>query len=260
MVRRRKPPRRPTGVIQTRQLQVGGGRVPQLGPVMSFKLPEEKNAAETVVMEKLASLSGCADFLPMISSFEKFPNDHGPDFIIQELVGPAYVELVEIAPLHGPYVSANHCMNVGKYIDHAISQVKIKIKKYGVRSEFRPIYLIIYVSHYGFSPDLQQTKALRRQMQCIRNDVFNNIYLVLFAHDGTPTAIIMWPFHAADITRNEVRQLRKAQMVRPDLSLARIISDASHGDYVDTTVRILLPRGTDMRPSKRMIQHTKVDG
>ncbi len=51
----------------------------------------------------------------------------------------------------------------------------------------------MYVSHYGFSPDFPQTQALRRQMQVIRSDVFKKIYLVLFAHDGTPTAIIMWP-------------------------------------------------------------------
>ncbi len=101
----------------------------------------------------------------------------------------------------------------------------------------------MYVSHYGFSPDFPQTQALRRQMQVIRSDVFKKIYLVLFAHDGTPTAIIMWPFQATDITRNKVRRLRKTQMVRPDLSLARIVADASHGDHVDTIVRILLPLG-----------------
>jgi hypothetical protein len=226
---------------------------------MSFKLPEEKNAAETVVMEKFASLSGHAHFLPLISKLEKFPTDHGPDFIIQEASRQAYIELVEIAPLHGPYASANHCMNVGEYIDYAIDQVKIKIEKYGGRTEFRPIYLIMYVSHYGFSPDIPQTQALRRQMQVIRNDVFKNIYLLLFAHDGTPTAVIMWPFQPTDITRNEVRRLRKAQMVRPDLSLARIVADASQGDHVDTTVRIMLPSGTDMRPFEQMVRHTKAD-
>jgi hypothetical protein len=226
---------------------------------MSFKLPEEKNAAETVVMEKFANLSGCADFLPLISNFEKFPTDHGPDFIIQEPSGQAYTELVEVAPLHGPYASANHCMNVGEYIDYAVDQVRTKIEKYVAKSEFRPLYLLMYVSHYGFSPDIPQTQALRRQMQAIRNDVFKNIYLLLFAHDGTPTAILMWPFQATEITRNEVRRLRKAQMVRPDLSLARIVADASHGDHVDTTVRIMLPSGTDMRPFERMVRHTKPD-
>lgn len=228
-----------------------------LGPVLSFKLPEEKNKAETLVMEKFSGLSTKTEFLPLIVNFEKFPTDHGPDFIIESFEGQAYAELVEIAPLSGPYASATHCMNVGEYIDYALNQVRIKISKYTPKSEFRPIYLIMYVSHYGFSPDIPQTKALRRQMQSLRNDTFKGIYLLLFAHDGSPTAVMMWPFRGNDITRNQVRQLRKTQMVRPDLSLAHIISDASHGNYVDTTVRVLLPRGTDMKPFERMITDKK---
>jgi hypothetical protein len=251
---RRKPPRKPTEVIQTRQLHVGPGQAPQLGPVMSFKLPEEKNEAETAVMDKFSGLCVTTEFLPPIIDFYKYPSDHGPDFIIKMPEGRAYAELVEIASLSGPYSTANHCMNVGDYLDYTLDQVRTKIAKYEPKVEFRPIYLIMYVSHYGFSPDIPQTRALRRQMQAMPSGVFKGIYLVLFAHDGNPTAVMMWPFKGTDITRNQVRALRRTQMVRPDLSQARIIADASSGTNVDTTVRVMLPLGTDMRPFERMVQ------
>ena len=254
MAGNRKPPRKPTGIIQMRHLEIKAGQAPQLGPTMSFKLPEEKNAAETVVMGSFSSLCPTAEFLPPIIDFHKYSTDHGPDFILKMPEAQAFAELVEIAPLWGPYSTANHCMNVGDYIDYALNQIRTKVAKYKSKVEFRPIYLIMYVSHYGFSPDIPQTKALRRQMQVLSNNVFKGIYLVLFAHDGTPTAVVMWPFKADDITRIQTRALRKTQMVRPDLSKAHIISDSSNGANVDTTIRVFLPSGTNMEPFKRMVE------
>lgn len=249
----KKQPRKPTGEIRHRELSIKPGEKPSLSEMMMFKLPEDKNAAETVIMDKLFSHVGGAPFLPRITSYQKFPDDHGPDFNLT-LAGnlPAYAELTEIAILKGPYSKAARVRNRGDYIDHVVALVAEKERIYGA-TDFRPIYLVIYVSDEVFSPDIPTTRLLRREVNLMPPSCFEGIFLVLFAHNGDATIVNLRPDNDL-MPRNEARMLRRGQMVFPDLSMAKIISDKSLGNQIDTTVRVFLPPGTDMAPYKKMIK------
>jgi hypothetical protein len=255
MSKNRKPPRKPTGQIRHRELSFTPGKKPELTPVMTFKLPEEKNAAESVVMGKLFSHVGRAVFLPRIHSFEKFPTDHGPDFKLTLAEGPAFAELTEIALLTGPYATALRVRNTGDYIDHVVALVKEKERIYR-EADFKPIYLVIYVSDEVFSPDVPTTMALRKAINSMPPSCFEGIFLVLFAHKGDSTIVKIRP-EVETLTRNEARSIRRKQMVFPDLSQAKIVHDASVGNQIDTTVRVYMPKGTDMTPYRKMIKPKK---
>lgn len=249
----KKPPRKPTGEIRHRELSFTPGKKVELTPLLSFKLPEDKNAAETVVMSKLFSRVAMARFLPQITAFEKFPDDHGPDFVL-ELAGGlrAFAELTEIAILTGPYKSAARVRNTGDYADHVVALVAEKERIYGA-ANFQPIFLVIYVSEEVFSPDIPTTRLLRREINLMPPSSFAGIFLVLFAHDGNPTVVNMRPDNDI-MSRKEARQLRRRQMVFPDLSLAKIVTDHSSGNQFDATVRLYMPPETDTTPYRRMLK------
>ena len=46
-------------------------------------MPEGKIAAEPSIMPKLFCQVTKVNWLPMFMSFEKFPTDHGPDFVLE---------------------------------------------------------------------------------------------------------------------------------------------------------------------------------
>lgn len=248
MAKVRKPPRKPTGTITGHSIDLTPGEDARLESLGQFKLPEDKNAAETVVLSKMLSVS--ASFLPPVDTFKKFPTDHGPDFILNMIDrSESFAELLEIAPLkRGGYETASRVRNLGDFIDHIVEQVKIKETKYRDKP-FKPIYLVLYVSDERFSPDPTQTKAIRNALNSIHLSAFEALYLVLFAYDGCPTVVLMRPFKN-EFSRNEMRRLRKGQMIVADRTTAEVLQTNWDGDRFDTTVRMYLPPGADMSAYK----------
>jgi hypothetical protein len=218
---------------------VGGDKPATISRLGQFKLPEDKNLAEITVMERLCRLQ------TPIDSFLKFPNDHGPDFILKMKDGTAaFAELFEIAIISsGGYEKTKRLFTVGEFIDHVVKKLLEKDEKYSKR-EFRPLHIVIYVSDDRFVPGPYETQALRAAINILKLASIQSVTLVLFAHDGSPFAIAMYPFQK-ELHRNELRRRRSHQMVRPDFSRAKIIKDNSRPGFTDVTVRIYMPEDYD---------------
>ncbi len=257
---KRKAPRKPTGEVREKVLDLVDGRI-SLSDIHVFKLPESKNEAEDVVMQKYVRVSQLnPDVIPELASATHFPTDHGPDF---ETVGAAgssgYFELVEFAPLVGKYEDFQTTLVVQTITDCFIELINTKIEKYRDKTNFRPISLLIYVSHYRFTPGIHETKVLQDILQELKNDVFDAIYLELFAYDGSPLVVRIWPFSGRHFTRSELTGHLRRQMPRPDHTLTRVVSDNSKGDHIDYTVRVFFPKDTDMDALEKHIRATNDD-
>ena len=72
----KKAHRKPTGKISAHSVKITPGGDTEILLLGEFKLPENKNAAETVIMEKLYSICYKADFLPAIYS-KAYPSPSG---------------------------------------------------------------------------------------------------------------------------------------------------------------------------------------
>jgi hypothetical protein len=224
-----------------------------LEAVQTFKLPENKNNAETVVMTKFVGLTQQSgqSVLPVLHSPAHFPTDHGPDFEVYSKDGTLeYFELCEIAPLVGKYEDADRIMLVGDWVKAVVERVENKVANYGKKPGFRPISLLLYVTHDHFSPSPLEVACARDALQGISNGVFKSIYLEIFAHDGNPLAMMLSPFAGRSYTKSQLTGHMRRQMVRPDPAQVQIIDDKSSGDYVDVTVRQYLPLGTDISKLK----------
>lgn len=222
---------------------VGAGQPAALQVTETFKLPEAKNEAEDTVMQAYVRVSQQRQgVIPPLKSAVYYPTDHGPDFIAKTIDGQTeYFELFEIAPLRGGFENADHAMIVGDLVDFIHREIDRKVEKYLPKKEFRPISLLIYASHYAFSLGEHETKVLTDVLQDLQNSVFNNVMLIIFAEDGNPLVIRVWPYPNRNFTRSELTGDRRRHMIRQDPTLVRIIEDKSIGDYVDVTVRIPLP-------------------
>jgi len=254
MAKQKKSPRKPTGEIRAGTLEVGGDEPAALSQLERFKLPEVKNDAEDLVMQKFVGVSrqdNAKGYLVRLASATHLPTDHGPDFEVVTYSGATgYFELLEIAPLSGRYEEADHAMLVGDLIDFVVAQVETKIRKYGVQQQFRPISLLLYVSHYGFSPGTLETSCIMDTLQGVPNQVFDEIYLELFAHDGNPLVVRLWPFRGGHFAKSHLTDHRRRQMIRADPARVRIMSDKSQGHQIDVTIRQCLPKGTNLSKIK----------
>jgi hypothetical protein len=241
------PHRKPTGEINAHSMTIAKGSDAQIDPVHTFKLPENKNLAETIVMEKIQGICHLFDFLPPIYGFEKFPTDHGPDFILKMIDSSvAYAELVEIAMLgSGGYRSADRVRIFGDYLDHVVNEYKKKQEKYLTRN-YKPIYLIMYASDDRFIPDIKEILAIRFELNKLKNSVFISVFFLAISYDGSPGPFIVMPFRK-QLTRNEVRIMRKKQMVRPDGGTSIIKSTTWNGDKFDVQMWIPFPKGTNTK-------------
>lgn len=255
MAKQNKPPRKPTGEIRATTLEVGGNQPAALSKIETFKLPEVKNEAEDVIMQNFVMLSrqdNARDHLVRLESATHLPTDHGPDFEVTFDSGEfGYFELLEIAPLLGRYEDANRVMLVGEFIDFIVNQIEKKIRKYSERKQFRPIYLLLYASHDGFSPGPLETRGIIDTMLSLSNEVFNAIYLEILAHDGSPWVAKLWPFKGRHFTKSELTGHRRRQIIRTDPTQIKIIADNSHGNRFDVTIRQYLPKGVDLAKIKK---------
>lgn len=254
MAKQSKSQRKPTGEIRAGTLEVGGNTPASLSPIQTFKLPESKNEAEDLVMQKFVGVSRQANASGVLSPLSKathFPTDHGPDFEVVTASGTtSYFELLEIAPLSGRYEDADHAMLVGELVDFVVAQIETKIRKYGPQTQFRPISLLLYVSHYGFSPGPLETHCIRDTLLSLSNQVFDEIFLELFAYDGCPLVVKLWPWRGQHFTKSQLTGHRRRQMIRADPAQVKITSDMSQDDRIDVTVRQYLPKNVDLSKIK----------
>lgn len=254
MVSQNKPPRKPTGEIRASILEFGGNQPAALSQLATFKLPEVKNDAEDTVMQKFVGVSrqdNARGYLVRLASATHFPTDHGPDFEVTTDAGAkGYFELLEIAPLSGRYEEADHAMLIGDFIDFVVVKIEDKIRKYKIQDRFRPISLLLYVSHYGFSPGPVETNCIIDALQGLVNEVFDEIYLELFAHDGNPFVVKLWPFKGRHFTKSQFVGHRRRQMIRADPAQITVIADNSQGSQIDVTFQQILPKNTDLTKIK----------
>lgn len=254
MAKQKKSPRKPTGEVRAVTIELGGDEPAALRQLETFKLPEVKNDAEDLVMQKFVGISRqdtARGYLVRLNSATHLPTDHGPDFeVVTDSGATIYFELLEIAPLSGRYQEADHAMLVGELIDFVVAQVETKIRKYGIQQQFRPLSLLLYVSHYGFSPGPLEVNCIMDTLQRVPNEVFDEIYLELFAHDGNPLVVKLWPFRGWHFTKSQLTGHRRRQMIRADPAQVKIISDKSQGRQIDVTIEQYFPKGTDFSKIK----------
>jgi hypothetical protein len=246
----KKPPRKPTGKITQPYLVLEPGKPAVLEISGAYKLPEDKPVAEREVMAKLLDACSKRPGFFEIAGFTSIPDDGSrtPDFHITMKDGSAgFTELVEIAPLgKGGFETADRVRNVGDFLDHTIGQIRTKEQKYG-GGKYAPLHLITYVSDDRFVPDDRQTVALRTLLSGEKFSAFATVHLVLFAHDGSPLVVKLWPYHR-EMSDNEIVILRSQQFARPDFSQAVVKETNWDGDNFNATTRVFFPKGAKLPP------------
>src|SRR3989338_4991276 len=95
-----------------------------------------------------------------ITSFTPHSKEDGPDFDLETLHGVAYAELTEIAHLNrSSYSSAQRISTVGEYVEKVIKLIQKKETIYSTsKQNYKPLYLVIYISDDAFSPTQRITE------------------------------------------------------------------------------------------------------
>jgi hypothetical protein len=236
---------RPTGQVRQTHVDLYKGKVGEISAVSSFSWPPVKEDAETLVIEKFWSVSHRAPWMPLWLRVTHYPDPDGPDFFVETPNGTEYVELVEIALLRGPYQTAQRTRSFGEFLNHCVDQVLKKQKKYHGRG-FSPLTLLVYVGDDAFLPNEEQTAALRVAISKLNLSAFKEVFLILFASDGTPWAFTCAP-PLPSITKRRLRELQASQMVCADPRQRKVVAGGVGKDgKVDVTVRQYLPPGTEL--------------
>jgi len=115
------------------------------------------------------------------------------DFTVSTPRGPAYLELMEIAPLSGPHETASASYRPFEFANVVLEGIKRKSKRYRKTME-RDLFLLLYVTHWAF--DLSNLAASCLQYWTARTPhVFQAIfsYMPSNEHEGRPGWIFPFP-------------------------------------------------------------------
>ncbi len=240
---KRTPPR-PTGTISKRKLLLQRGRSTSLGAVETFKLPHDKVAAETLVMDKSLLAFPLMDLPKQVRSAVPHPLQNGPDFnIVFDDGSTGFVELAELAPLQGPFAKACQLMRAGDFIDHAVNVVRKKQSKYLGRG-YAPLILMLYVSDDRFTPSRLTTAAIATVLSVTDSSAFMYVTITLFAPNGDPTVVRLKP-NGWRLDLFAMMDAREKIMGIANAENAKLISGGRDANgYVDTTLRFYYPNTT----------------
>jgi hypothetical protein len=120
-----------------------------------FEFPSNKRECELLVASGFVKAAGALQITDL-----KQNDEDGFDFSMVADGVPADLELMEAAPLAGPFEKAPDKYRIGDYVDRLLAEIGKKEKKYRPSSE-RPIYLLLYVTHTAFIPSTSTIQSLQ---------------------------------------------------------------------------------------------------
>lgn len=115
------------------------------------------------------------------------------DFTVETSRGPAYLELMEVAPLAGPYESASARYKPYDLASAVLKGIKEKSAHYPKTME-RDLFLLLYVTHWAF--DLSNLTAACLRYWAARTD---HVFRAIFSyepddeHEGRSSFIFPYP-------------------------------------------------------------------
>ena len=145
------------------------------------------------------------------------------DFTVDTHRGPAYLELMEVAPLSGPYEKAPASYKSFEFASVILEGIKRKSERYPKRMG-QDLFLLLYVTHWAFDiSDL--TAACLRYWTARTTHVFGAIfsYQPFDANQGAPGWI--YPFPPELLGTFDPEQVRDSVCLTLDPREGRVVSE-----------------------------------
>lgn len=221
---------KPTGDIGfTRTTVVEGGKVGVTFEKIAF--PTSKDEVESLIVSDFlastnAALAPNGETFIFDSPTKNSENDF--DFNVQSRHGPAYLELMEIAPLElfGGYGSVPP-----KYKPYDLAQIvakKIlgKAKRYSGQIG-RPLFLLTYITHWGFTLS-ESTVGLARCFLAQERHPFNAIFLYAPIEKGFGDPKWLWPVPPELIAGINPDQFKETEVLNLDPTKWQVVTSGSY--------------------------------
>jgi len=221
---------KPTGQIgPTRATVVEGGNIEIAFEKIAF--PSAKDEVESfIVQDFLASvgkaLASQGEAFIFDSPTKNTANDF--DFSVQSKQGPAFLELMEIAPLE--LFGGGYDKVPPKYKPYDLAQVVVK-KVLGKAKRYsgnigRPLFLLTYITHWGFTPS-ESTVALLRYFLCEEKHPFNAIFLYSPIEKGVGDARWLFPVPPELLAGVKPDQLKDNEVLNLDPQKWQVVRSGS---------------------------------
>ncbi|MCH8491126.1 MAG: hypothetical protein LAT81_14525 [Oceanicaulis sp.] len=235
--------KRPSGSIKSRNIYSNNVGMPTIGPPRILKFPDEKNDAEAFAMYGLIfSLKG--NHVPyFFDGANRYPSENGPDFEVQWNGRKAFLELTELAPLKGPYATAQRVFTVAEMASHLERLVENKNTLYSVR-EFKPLFLLIYVTDDAFYTSEEVLVVLCDTLSKRSDLIFEAIFFVQFHADGRPVMRMPYP-PSIDTNKIDIEYLKQKQIINFDSREFDVLEEDPISKSI--VIRQRLPLGSDVR-------------
>jgi len=249
MSKKRKRPK-PVGSIKRVSVVNTPSGMPLVMPMQVFSFPTDKDAAEEVAMKALFDELAQGYVQYQFESFCRRPREDGPDFDAIWDGKAAFVELTELAPLCGPYATAQRVFTVREMADGLVALVRKKNQKYKTRGYY-PIFLLIYITDDAFYVAEEVLLVVAHMLQVGEAIVFEAVFLVSFWADGKPHMRMPYP-HQENLLLLNIAPLLQMQVINPDSQEARVISKDPHTNSI--VIRQFLPEGAEI---SKLVDSTK---
>lgn len=157
--------------------------------------PEKADIEKQMTVSFLAAMNKyCAspdETFPLSNPKQNQENDL--DFSIESPNGPAYLELMEIAPLKGPYKTAPPSYRPYDFAKAVLGGIHAKSRHY-VGIQGRDLYLLLYVTHWAFTPSDSVLNCLRYWL-ARETHVFRGVFMfyMLDSLEGAPYFLFPFP-------------------------------------------------------------------
>lgn len=238
----RKKTKRPTGTIKRINVINTPTGMPVVLPDEVFAFPHNKEDAEEVAMQALFRELQYGYVQYKFESYCRHPKEDGPDFDIVWNGKDAHVELVELAPLKGPYETAQRVFTVEEMANALVRLVHKKNEKYKARGYF-PLFLLIYITDDAFYVAEDVLLVVAHMLQVGSPHVFEAVFFVSFWADKRAHMRMPYPHHENLLLLNTEPYLKK-QVINPAAAEMKVVSrDPSTNSIV---VRQYLPKGANL--------------
>jgi hypothetical protein len=181
-----------SGFFQVRaneQGDISGAFVPT--PYSTEKAEIERQMVVSFISSMNKNLAtSCEEFF---LSNPKQNQENNIDFTVDSPNGLAYLELMEIASLKGPYTTASSSYKPYEFAKAVLAGIKQKSDHYA-GTQGRDIFLLLYVTHWSFIPSSSTLACLRYWLarQSHRFRAIFSFYL-LDPSEGVPQWIFPYP-------------------------------------------------------------------
>lgn len=241
-MKKKRQPARPAGTIRNAQVTQTADGMPVLLPHAIFSFPADKEAAEEIAMDGLASQLSHGYVPYSFQGWNRHSKQDGPDFDVIWNGSAAYVEATELAPLTGPYETAHRVFTVGEMSKILELLVLKKNAKYKDRG-YTPVFLLLYVTDDAFYVAEEVLLVLAHRLQVGPQPIFEAVFFVSFWANGEAHMRMPFP-HKDNLLLLNVDRFREQQVINPDITKYRVIEKNPATNSV--TMRQYLPPGCDI--------------